>query len=329
MFNSQDYLKKCLDSVVGQSLADIEIICINDGSTDKSLDILNAYKTKDNRFKVINQTNKGLSVSRNVGIENANGDYILFLDSDDWLDLNALKKLYNTAINKSCDLVLFKIINYSNKEVNDEYFDMAFLKDFGDGTFNWRDVKNRLFDISVTAPGKLFKKQLIDNIRFPEDLIFEDNLFFTKTIFNAEKIFFYDEYLYYRRIRQNSITNSYFDKFSDVIEIYNLIEDYVKQLGYYDEFELTLFYKKSKNIFDKFTKVDRKNKEEFFKLIKKDFKRYDEDDFKNANKRSLVIFKSALISNSYQEFEKTVKLYDKNGINRENKLIKSLRKIFK
>ena len=343
VFNTEKYLKECLDSVINQSLRDIEIICINDGSSDKSFEILTDYESGDNRFKIINQTNKGLSESRNIGIKHSTGEYILFLDSDDYLELNALNNLYDIATSKNSDLILFKIINFSNEEFRDEYFDMQFLKEIiGDNTFNWMDVKDKLFDISVTAPGKLFKRKLIENIEFPKNLIFEDNLFFIKTIFNAKKVFFYDEYLYHRRIRKNSITNSNFEKYSDVIEIFNLIEEYIKSIGYHEEFKLQLFYKKTKNIFDKFSKVDKKNKEKFFNLIKKDFIRYNDVDLSGANKRSLFILHSALNSNNSMEFENKINQYDAKIKNKKlqseintlknsnsRKITKPIRKFFK
>ena len=86
IFNVEKYLKECLESIINQTFKDIEIICINDGSTDNSLDILNQYAEKDNRIKVITQSNQGLSAARNTGIKYANGEYISFIDSDDYID---------------------------------------------------------------------------------------------------------------------------------------------------------------------------------------------------------------------------------------------------
>ena len=93
VYNSEKFLKKCLDSIINQTLNDIEIICIDDGSTDKSLRILNNFADKDNRITIINQKNSGPSAARNKGIENAKGEYIGFVDSDDWIDLDFYEKL--------------------------------------------------------------------------------------------------------------------------------------------------------------------------------------------------------------------------------------------
>lgn len=94
VYNTEKFLEKCLNSLINQTLKDIEIICINDGSTDKSLQILEKFANKDKRIQIINQTNSGLSVARNIGIKKAKGEYIGFVDSDDWVDLNFFEQLY-------------------------------------------------------------------------------------------------------------------------------------------------------------------------------------------------------------------------------------------
>ena len=95
VYNVEKYLKQCLDSLINQTLEDIEIICVNDGSTDSSLNILEEYQNKDNRIKIISQENKGVSAARNLGLKNAKGEYLLFIYADDWVELNALEELFN------------------------------------------------------------------------------------------------------------------------------------------------------------------------------------------------------------------------------------------
>ena len=104
VYNVERFLKKCLESVINQTLSDLEIICINDGSTDKSLSILNSFAQKDNRIIVINQDNQGQSCARNAGLSIATGKYIGFVDSDDWIDLDFYEKLYNTAKKYNADI---------------------------------------------------------------------------------------------------------------------------------------------------------------------------------------------------------------------------------
>ena len=111
VYNIEKYLAKCLDSLINQTLEDIEIICVNDGSTDNSAEILNEYAQKDCRIKIINQDNAGLSAARNTGINAANGEYIGYVDSDDWIDLNFYEKLYNAAKDTDADIVKLQELN--------------------------------------------------------------------------------------------------------------------------------------------------------------------------------------------------------------------------
>ena len=239
VYNVENYLRECLDSIVNQSLSELEIICINDGSTDNSLNILHEYQKKDNRIRIINQENHGQGYARNVGLSQVVGDYVYFMDADDYLELTALEELYNLAENKSLDLIIFKLINFhdENRETfQTHYYDMVFLRDkVGDNVFNYNDVGDRVFQIAVSPPGKLFKRSLIANIRFPENLIFEDNPFFVEAFFNAERVYFYDKYLYYRRIRNDSTTSN-FNRYSDSIMILNKINDIIKDLNLFNQF---------------------------------------------------------------------------------------------
>ena len=108
VYNVEKYLSECLDSIVNQTLKEIEIICVNDGSTDNSLSILKEYAFKDNRIKIINKENEGQGYARKVGLDSATGKYILFCDSDDYYaELTAFEKLYNCAEDKETDLVTF------------------------------------------------------------------------------------------------------------------------------------------------------------------------------------------------------------------------------
>lgn len=319
VYNTASYLQECLDSVLNQSFEDFEIICVNDGSTDSSLEILESYALKDDRIQIINQSNKGLGAARNIAIDRASGEYVLFLDSDDYIDQDTLLELYDLASRKSLDLLIFKLINFDNEtyeESKASYFEMKFLNNLiGDKTFNWQDIKNKMFDMVVTAPGKLFKRDLIKNIEFPENIVFEDSLFFFKVIFKAKNIYFYDKHLYHRRIRSDSIMNSSFEKFSDCITIYDLIGSHLKRIGVYDEFAEQLFNRKCKDIFTRFTGVPEEYKKDFYDEIKMNFSKHKKElekdgTLKICSERSLEIFNSALNSESYKEFELSVNVFD-------------------
>lgn len=117
VYNVEKYLKRCLDSLINQTLSDIDIICINDGSKDSSLQILEQYAQKDSRIVIYNQENSGLSVARNTGLEHASGEYIGFVDSDDWVDLDFYENLYNSAKNNNADIAVADFIReHPNKK---------------------------------------------------------------------------------------------------------------------------------------------------------------------------------------------------------------------
>ena len=117
IYNNEKFISRCLDSIINQTYKKIEIIIVNDGSTDKSLDVISKYEKKDNRIKVINKKNEGVSIARNIGIESSKGDYITFVDADDWLELDAIEKLYIEITEKNVDVVRGNY--YINKFISD------------------------------------------------------------------------------------------------------------------------------------------------------------------------------------------------------------------
>ena len=119
-YNVEDYLGECLDSIINQTLDDIEIICVNDGSTDDSLKIVEELATSDDRIKIFSQENQGASASRNHGVKKTHGDYIYFMDSDDILELNALEDLYDFSVSNDLDILIFKMINF-NDDTGEKY----------------------------------------------------------------------------------------------------------------------------------------------------------------------------------------------------------------
>ena len=184
IYNVEEFLNECLDSIVYQTLEDIEIICVNDGSTDNSLDILNSYAKNDNRFIIISQENGGHAVATNLGMSLAKGEYLYLMDSDDILKITALEETYNYAKEKNADFILFQSLNYDmdeNKYYKTNIYSMEHIADFVDESiFDYNDLEEMIFDIPVTPWSKLYKNQFIKDIgaSFPEGLVFDDNIFF-------------------------------------------------------------------------------------------------------------------------------------------------------
>ncbi len=235
VYNVEKYLEQCLDSLINQSMEDIEIICINDGSTDNSLELLKKLSLKDDRIKVFTQENSGLSATRNKGIDLAKGEYILFLDSDDWFELDTCKVVYENAQKFDSDLVIFLLKNYDEsdgKYYEDNYYNNSCLDDkFLNTSFNIDDLGEKIFSLSVTAVNKLYKKSLLieNNIKFPVGLYFEDNPVYYEVMLLAKNISFVKEHFYLRRRHDSSITAKLDAKYYDTIKISNLLVDIFKK----------------------------------------------------------------------------------------------------
>lgn len=209
VFNVEAYLRDCLDSVLSQTYDDWQAICINDGSTDGSADILNEYAAHERRMKVITQPNGGLSAARNAGIKAAEGEYVLFLDSDDWLEENALEILSMNLEDE--DMLCFSGRRYFESER--VYHDADQLKAqtylSGMDYYNENALLSRDFAF-VCVVLRIYKREFLSrhNLRFKEGIFHEDNLFTPLACYYAEKVKVINECLYDYRVRSNSITTT-------------------------------------------------------------------------------------------------------------------------
>ena len=209
VYNVENFLAECLDSVEAQTCQDFEIIAINDGSTDRSSLILDAYAKKDDRIKVINQQNAGLSAARNAGLDVACGEYVLFLDSDDLLTPDALEKLANVAKKNVPDIVIYDyfLLSDSTGELG-FYRDQKIYSATNGKTFTIEDEPQMTQFIGVCD--RAFKRAYIEEngFRFIEGKLYEDVPFCFQTELHAKKISLISDHIYYyRRNIQDSITS--------------------------------------------------------------------------------------------------------------------------
>ena len=213
VYNVANYLRKCLDSLVNQTFKDFEVICVNDGSTDLSLGILEGYAVSDSRFKIINQENQGLSGARNTGIEHVQGDYVIFVDSDDWLEENALELLYDHVKGFNSDITMFKFkfFDEDTKKISEsQNSKLEIIPDsLITSNFNYNNVLDILFKISHSPFNKLYKTSFLRELdaKFLYGSYYEDLEFFYKVFLKAEKVSVLPKYLYFYRIRDESISN--------------------------------------------------------------------------------------------------------------------------
>ena len=209
VYNVEPYLRECLDSVLRQCFSDWEAICVNDGSSDGSAAILEEYAAKDDRFKVVNQPNGGLSSARNKGVSVAKGDYILFLDSDDWLELNAFETIAD-ALDQE-DMLCFSGRRYfeSSKDYNPS--DQLIEKTYESGMDYYNDSALLHRDFAfVCVVLRAYKKAFLQghHLIFKEGIFHEDNLFTPLACYYAHRVRVINACLYDYRVRANSVTTT-------------------------------------------------------------------------------------------------------------------------
>lgn len=214
VYNVEKYLDTCLTSVLMQTFQDFEIICINDCSTDNTINILKRYAKKDDRIRLLfNETNSGSGYSRNRGLDIAKGKYIFFLDSDDWISLNAFELLYERCEKDSLDVLIYKNIIYSDNNSifgNEKHQDEEFLHKYDGKIFNYLDLNKEIFHLPITPYNKVYKKSFLDenNICFSEDLQFH-----IKSILLANKVSYIPKILYAHRIYGDSPLENTYEKY--------------------------------------------------------------------------------------------------------------------
>ena len=247
VYNVELYLCQCLNSVLNQTLKEIEIICVDDGSTDKSLDILNDYAAKDNRITVITQKNLYAGIARNTGLSQAKGEYLSFLDSDDFFEPNMLEEMYNKAKLDNSDIVICAWDSYSNitnekvKEfkIKEKYEKLSPFKPFR--------IRNKLLDICKPNPWtKLFSREFFikNNLKFEDCICCNDLTCICLAMCLANKISILNKvFVHYRIAQTNSLTSNRNKNFDAVLHALDTLEKKLKELNIYDVFKKTFISK--------------------------------------------------------------------------------------
>lgn len=267
VYNVEKYLRKCLDSVINQTLKDIEIICVDDGSTDGSGKILDEYAQKDERIKVIHQKNQGLACSRNNAMKIAQGEYILFLDSDDYIREDTCEILFKQALAHNLDMLSFSGINFDNnsgKLQKNTYYQYDYLpKNFDTECFNYKQCTQFIDKMAVSACLTFYRRQFLEqnHIAFPPHLFFEDNVFYTHALLKAERCGICREMLYFRRVHPESVTQNWNKHFADYLQICQKVIDLARNMPISDEIKVKYYRSYTKNlvnIYARFDSIDKK-----------------------------------------------------------------------
>ena len=242
VYNVELYLSDCLESILAQTYSNYEVICVEDCSEDDSLKILQKYKKIDNRIRILqNKENRGLSFSRNQGIINATGDYVVFVDSDDMLKQNTLQTLYNTIISDKVDIVYFDMESRKEGEWAKERIANNNLENEirYDGIYNGQDFFVETFnnnDVKIQAWRQAFSLDFLrkNNLLFYEGIYHEDNLFSVLCAIKAQRVKYICQELYIYRRRDNSIMSTMSEQ-----RMKSLFVVFIELWNYWKEHELT------------------------------------------------------------------------------------------
>lgn len=247
IYNAEKYLEQCLDSLIQQSYINIEIICIDDGSKDSSSEVVDKYVRRDKRVKLIRQENAGVSKTRNTGISYAQGEYIMFVDSDDWIDLNTCESVLDLIVENNADIVMWSYVseredekNYKNVFSEDLIFDANMTRKMLHrrfvGLLGEELAHPEMADSLCPVWGKLYKTSIIKKydihfVDLDEIGTYEDGLFNLEVFFHAKKVVYLKEHFYhYRRNNRNSITSKHNDNlYEQWQQLFNKMENYIKE----------------------------------------------------------------------------------------------------
>ena len=298
IYKVEKYLRVCINSIIGQTYKNIEIILVDDGSPDNCGEICEEYSKMDFRIKVIHKKNGGLSDARNVGIQNSNGKYICFVDSDDYIDSKFVEILYNSIIKNDVRIAqcgikkvtqnskIIESIGYENSEVKDS---KQMLKDLYDT--HWENI---------LVWNKMYLKQSFEDVRFPKGKIHEDEFTTHKVLYKVEKISIVDSYLYNYRQNEDSITGKKFNlKRLDILEAIESRLDFFQKNKENELYKLTLenylavlrnmYINVEKYISDS-TKIKKELKNKYMEKCKILLKNYDITFLKIIKMKLFIIF---------------------------------------
>lgn len=234
IYNIENYLEECLDSLIHQSYRNLEIILVDDGSTDRSGEICDRYAKQDDRIKVIHKENGGLSSARNRGMDVVTGEFVSFIDGDDYIDCDTFQVCIDAMQERQAEVVEFGIVGRNTDEESVK------------GIFDREDVLKRAISSSYSYPSdsvwnKMYRKSLIENLSFPEGKIHEDSVFLAQVFAKEKKYYFINRQLYFYRCREDSITHTKFSvRDLDKLELYKERTRYLRQCGYKEAVELSV-----------------------------------------------------------------------------------------
>ena len=284
IYNSQDYLGQCLDSLLSQTYKNLEIICVDDGSKDNALKILEHYKKLDGRILVLAQENQGQSFARNKGVEISTGEWITFLDSDDWVGLECYEEFCKALNQKDFDIFMFNGASFTKDENNPN--DLQ-LRDFFTAE-NWnkpsgelctfKDCKNP-FEGNLSVYNKIYKTEFIKNhnLKFVNFSIMEDELYWIEAFCASTGVYLCDKIFYFYRQHSGSTLHNLDINIFDIFKVFDKIKQVLINYNYYDMAKYALLQHKFRQFAYFFFTIPENLREDFFNNAKANLRQ--ENDF--------------------------------------------------
>lgn len=285
VYNAEKHLKNCIENCKKQSFDDIEIIFINDGSTDKTAEIIAETVKKDHRFRLISlDKNFHQGYARNIGLANASGEYIVFFDVDDEYSPQFVEKMYNKITQDKADMTAckFKVVTEKGNIVEKHEFGMFtdFPKKLYDG-FNHSKIKQtrELFNKANVVWDKIYNRNFLlkNNIKFPTDNFYKEDVIFTfRCLFRAKKISILDEFLYTYKINSIKYNDAKFqkDEIFDCFEMFSTIAKDLKELQLFDKYSYAFMNWEIYSLQFYYKILEQRYHEEFFRKLQKSYSKY-------------------------------------------------------
>lgn len=277
VYNCEKYLHQCLESLINQSESNFEVICVDDGSKDNSKEIIRNFIHKDPRFTLVEQENSGPAYARNKGLEFTKGQYIWWIDADDWIELNSIKKINQSIQSSGADVIGFASKVFNNKTQKfknlDSYRDLQKIPStFLNRNFSPYEGRSFLFDLPLEAWSRVYKKEFIleNQIKFDTSLrLLDDSLFVNETFLKAHKIYYIVDVLYnYRSFNPTSLVSSH--KYSDEryfrspIYLAQKCDEILKQKNYLVEDYSSMIFRNLDRIINLLPRMNNKFKKKYF-----------------------------------------------------------------
>ncbi len=278
IYNAYDYLRPAIDSVINQTLTDIELICVDDGSTDGSLEIIKEYQKNDDRVRIVTENNAGPSTARNKGLARARGKYVIFLDADDFCAITLLEKLYEIAERDSLDIAVSKFDIYNNRKAK---FEDNIRSDHGE-IFEESEIvsKNDYPDVILSCTtgyvwNKLFRRAFLEEKELtfdPELRVFEDTHFVVTALSLADRVGKCHERLVHHRVYTNQPRNKLFKKYyRQVPVVYAKIKEFLRAHGMYTPLSVSFLNLSASRCYKIYNLLWHDAKSEFWDMLHEDY----------------------------------------------------------